>query len=118
MQEKIKKRALCKADTNATYEILLAQLEKYKELENDINFLSEFSNRDGKFADLAGFVRFNEKGEEVLSFGKYRNVTLKKIWKENPDIFHGSVKLIFQYTQKKIMQNFVTKIKLENKLNS
>ena len=71
------------ADTTATYEVLLSQLDKYEELENDVNFLSEFSQRGGKFADMAGFVRFNEEGEEVLSFGKYRDVSLKQIWNDN-----------------------------------
>ena len=33
------------ADTQATYEILTAQLDRYQELENDIDFLSEFSQR-------------------------------------------------------------------------
>ena len=42
------------ADTTATYEILLSQLEKYEELENNINFLSEFSLLGGEFADMAG----------------------------------------------------------------
>ena len=68
------------ADTTATYEVLLSQLDKYEELENNVNFLSEFSQRGGKFADMAGFIRYNENGEEVLSFGKYRDVTLKQIW--------------------------------------
>jgi len=33
------------ADTDATYEVLLAQVERYDELENDLDFLSEFSTR-------------------------------------------------------------------------
>ena len=36
------------ADTNATYEILLAQIDKYDEIENNIEFLSKFSNIGGK----------------------------------------------------------------------
>ena len=32
------------ADTNATYEILKAQLDRYDDLENDIKFLNEFSS--------------------------------------------------------------------------
>ena len=31
------------SDTKATYEILKAQVEKYDDLENNISFLSEFS---------------------------------------------------------------------------
>ena len=34
------------ADTIATYEVLLAQIEKYSELENDIDFLSSFIDQD------------------------------------------------------------------------
>ena len=117
-KKELKNAHSAEADTYATYEILLAQLDKYKELKNDINFLSEFSNRDGNFADLAGFIRFNDKGEEVLSFGKYRNVTLKKIWEENPGYFSWINQADFPIYTKKIMQNFVTKIKLENKFNS
>ena len=44
------------ADTTATYEVLLSQLEKYEELENDVNFLADFSQIGGEFVDMAGFV--------------------------------------------------------------
>ena len=106
------------ADTQATYEILLAQLDKYKELKNDIKFLSEFSEKDGRFVDMAGFVRFNEQGEEVLSFGKYKGVTLKQIWKENPGYFSWINQAEFPLFTKNIMRNFVVKMKLQNKFDS
>ena len=32
------------ADTMATYEVLKAQLDKYQDLENDVNFLSQYSS--------------------------------------------------------------------------
>jgi len=107
-----------KADTSATYEILLAQLEKYDELENDVNFLSKFSEIGGKFADLAGFIRFNEKGEEILSFGKYRNVTLSQIWNENPGYFSWIKQADFPLYTKNIMSKFAAKMKLQNKFQS
>ena len=53
------------ADVLATYEILKAQVQRYDELENDIKFLANFSNRQ-KVADFAGFISFNENEEEVL----------------------------------------------------
>lgn len=107
-----------KADTNATYEILLAQLDKYAELENNIDFLSEFSERGGKFADLAGFIRYNQKGEEVLSFGKYRDITLKQIWNDNPGYFSWIKQADFPLYTKNIMNNFATKMKLEKKFKN
>ena len=103
------------ADTNATYEVLLAQLDKYEELENDVHFLAEFSERGGKFADMAGFIRFNEK---ILSFGKYRDVTLAQIWNDNPGYFSWIQNAEFPLYTKNVMRNFAIKMKLENKFKS
>jgi len=105
------------ADTTATYEILLSQLEKYEELENNINFLSEFSLLGGKFVDMAGFIRYNNSGEEILSFGKYRGVTLKQIWKENKGYFSWIQNADFPLYTKNIMRNFADKMRLEDKFN-
>lgn len=107
-----------KADTAATYEILLAQLDKYEELENNINFLAEFSQRGNKFADMAGFIRFNEKGEETLSFGKYRDITLTQIWNDNPGYFSWINQADFPLYTKNVMNDFATKMKLQNKFKS
>ncbi|MDE1207335.1 3'-5' exonuclease [Tenacibaculum larymnensis] len=71
------------ADTNATYEILLAQVEKYEDLENSIEALSEFSTH-GKRADFAGFILFDDKDQEIFSFGKYKGRTVEEVLKENP----------------------------------
>ena len=103
------------ADTTATYEVLLSQLEKYEELENDVDFLANFSQRGGEFADMAGFVRYNEDGKEVLSFGKYRGVTLEQIWKENPGYFSWINQADYPLYTKNVMKNFATKMKLEKK---
>ncbi len=107
-----------KADTHATYKVLLAQLDKYPELENNVSFLSEYSEIGGKFVDMAGFIRFNEKGEEVLSFGKYRDITLLQIWNENPGYFSWINQAEFPLYTKNIMSNFATKMKLQDKFKS
>jgi len=105
------------ADTNATYEILIAQLEKYDELENNIDFLAEFSNRRGKLADLAGFIRYNEKNEKIFSFGKYKNKSLKSIWKENPGYFSWFIQANFPKFTQAIIKDFINEIKLKDKFN-
>ena len=95
----------------------MSQLEKYEELENNINFLSEFSLLGGKFADMAGFIRYNNSGEEILSFGKYKGVTLKQIWKENKGYFSWIQNADFPLYTKNIMRNFADKMRLEDKFN-
>ena len=53
------------ADSMATFEVLVAQLELYDSLKGDVDFLSEFSSVH-KNVDLAGRIVKNEKGEEVI----------------------------------------------------
>ena len=45
--------------------------------------LSEFSTH-GKRADFAGFILFNDKDQEIFSFGKYKGRTVEEVLKENP----------------------------------
>lgn len=71
------------ADTNATYEILLAQLKKYDDIGNSVAELSDYSSH-GKRADFAGFILFNEDGQEIFSFGKYKGRTVEEVFVENP----------------------------------
>jgi DNA polymerase-3 subunit epsilon len=71
------------ADTNATYEILLAQLDKYDDIENSVAALSAFSTH-GIRADFAGFILMNDEKQEIFSFGKYKGRTVEEVFKENP----------------------------------
>ena len=106
------------ADTKATYEILISQLEKYEELKNNVTYLSEFSRIGEKYVDLAGFIRYNKDGKEVLSFGKYKGVTLEKVWNENPGYYSWINKANFPLFTKNVMNNFANKMKLQNKFKS
>ena len=91
------------ADTNATYEILLAQLEKYDDIENSVAALSEFSTH-GKRADFAGFILMNEEDEETFSFGKYKGRTVAEVLKENPGYYAWIQNADFPLYTKKILK--------------
>ncbi|WP_442266987.1 exonuclease domain-containing protein [Tenacibaculum sp. ZS6-P6] len=71
------------ADTLATYEILKAQLDKYEDIENSVEALSEFSSHT-KRADFAGFILFDEDEDEIFAFGKYKGRKVEDVLKENP----------------------------------
>ncbi|SEC89437.1 DNA polymerase-3 subunit epsilon [Tenacibaculum sp. MAR_2009_124] len=71
------------ADTLATYEILKAQLDKYEDIENSVEMLSEFSSHRER-ADFAGFILFDDEGHEIFSFGKYKGRIVEEVLKENP----------------------------------
>ena len=105
------------ADTEATYNILLSQIEKYNELENNISFLSKFSQIGDGFVDIAGFIQYNKDGEKIISFGKYKNITLNQIWKENPGYFSWIINADFPIYTKNIIKDFINKMRLKDKFN-
>jgi DNA polymerase-3 subunit epsilon len=98
------------ADTNATYEILKAQLDRYPDdIKNDIDFLSDFSNRQ-RVADFAGFIAFNDENKEYFTFGKYKNHLVEDILKKDGGYFGWILNANFPLYTKKVL----TAIKLRN----
>ena len=91
------------ADTNATYEILLAQLDKYPDLENSVAALSEFSTH-GERADFAGFILMNDEKQEIFSFGKYKGRTVEEVFIENPGYNNWIQNADFPLYTKKVLR--------------
>jgi DNA polymerase III subunit epsilon len=82
-------------DTEATMEVLLAQVERYEgqpitdmqdkkigEIRNDMDVLAKLTTSD--LVDLAGRMCRNAKGEEVFNFGKHKNKLVTQVFKEEP----------------------------------
>ena len=92
------------ADTKATYEILKSQLDKYQDLENDINFLAEFS-AFGDNVDFAGRIVYNEKKQEVINFGKYKGRLVEDVFMEDPGYYGWIVQGDFPLYTKKVFTN-------------
>lgn len=108
------------ADTRATYEVLKAQLDIYKETEytdkrgkktrpviNDVEKLSEFSSYDHN-VDFAGRIVYNEKGVEVFNFGKNKGIPVEKVLQDQPGYFGWIMNSEFPLYTKRVL----TQIKL------
>jgi DNA polymerase-3 subunit epsilon len=82
------------ADTLATYEVLKAQLDRYKEpsevqqeaLKNDVDALSKVGGR-ARSVDFAGRLYLNDDGEPTVSFGKHKGRTAREVWESEPAYF-------------------------------
>jgi len=105
------------ADTNATYEILLAQLDKYDDIENSVDALSNFSAH-GIRVDLAGFILMNDEHQEVFSFGKYKGRIVEEVLKENPGYNNWIQNADFPLYTKKVLQEIKQRMSVsKNKMS-
>lgn len=103
------------ADTLATFEILKAQIERYKDTEysdedgnvtipiqNDMNALHDFSYNT-RNVDLIGHIVFNAKQEETFNFGKHKGRTVEEVFKREPQYFDWMMKAEFPLSTKKVI---------------
>jgi DNA polymerase-3 subunit epsilon len=87
------------ADTKATYEVLLAQLDRYHDVEwedkkgeklkpvqNDVDALHAFTNLN-KPVDFAGRIVYNEDGVEVFNFGKHKGRSVEEVFRVEPSYY-------------------------------
>ena len=114
-------------DTEATYRVLMGQLDKYapganedpeKVLENNMQALADFSkmNKNVDFAgriiwsevkDASGKPVLDEKGEpkmiEVFNFGKYKGLPVIEALKRDPGYYGWILQGDFTYNTKQVL---------------
>ena len=100
------------ADTLATYEVLMAQLDRYQGVEytapdgtvskpivNDIESLSRFSTVN-PWADLTGFIGYDQQKREVFNFGKHKGKQVEKVFEDEPSYYDWMMKSEFPLSTK------------------
>ena len=94
------------ADTVATHEVLKAQIQRYEDLQNDVQALSDFiGDPKSRFVDLAGRLAYNNKKEPVFNFGKYKGKPVKQILKQDPGYYNWMMQGDFpEYTKRKMTE--------------
>jgi DNA polymerase-3 subunit epsilon len=87
------------ADIKATYEVLLAQIERYKDVAfedkkgnvskpvvNDVDALHNFTNLN-KPVDFAGRMVYNDDNLPVFNFGKHKGKTVYEVFDAEPSYY-------------------------------
>lgn len=90
------------ADTRATYEVLQSQLEKYNDLMNDVDKLSDFSTQT-RNVDFVGRIILNDKDVEVFNFGKYKGVPVEEVFEKDPGYYGWMIGNDFPLYTKKVL---------------
>jgi len=98
-----------KADTAATFEVLKSQLDRYSDLENDVDKLADFSSFNSN-VDFAGRIILDENGVEVFNFGKHKGKPVEKVFIEEPAYYSWMMNGEFPLYTKKVL----TEIKLRS----
>lgn len=97
------------ADTQATYKVLQAQLDHYpNDLQNDVDFLAEFS-RMNRNIDFAGRFVYDESGKELINFGKYKGKAIKDVLSRDPGYYSWIMQGDFTLNTKQVL----TKLRLK-----
>ncbi len=97
------------ADTQATYEVLQAQLDRYPDdLQNDVDFLADFS-RMNRNIDFAGRFVYDENGKELINFGKYKGKAVSEILSKDPGYYSWIMQGDFTLNTKQVL----TKLRLK-----
>lgn len=104
------------ADTIATYEILLSQIERYenteyedkdgtisKPIKNDMDALYQFSYNH-RNADLVGHIVFNANGEETFNFGKHKGKTVESVFNKDPHYYDWIMNADFPLYTKNVIK--------------
>jgi DNA polymerase-3 subunit epsilon len=107
------------ADTRATYEILLAQIQRYEGVDfedrdgeisqpvrNDVQALYEFSYNH-RNADLVGHIGLNRQGREIFNFGKYKGRVVEEVFRQEPQYYDWMMKADFPLSTKNLIQSIM-----------
>ncbi len=92
-------------DATATYDILQAQTEKYKELGNTVDSILKYIGDDQVVDFARRFVM--ENGVEVFNFGKHKGRPVAEVLKAEPQYYDWMMKGDFpQHTKQKLTEIF------------
>lgn len=98
------------ADTKATYEVLKAQLDRYPDLKNNVDFLSDYTSKSNK-VDLAGRIVRDEQGRERFSFGKHKDRLVEEVFISEPSYYDWMMKGEFPNDTKQVITEIFNRVK-------
>jgi DNA polymerase III subunit epsilon len=101
------------ADVNATIEVFMAQLMRYKNLGNSIESVMGVIGED-KIVDYARRFSFDDKGNEIFNFGKHKGRQVRDVLKAEPQYYDWMMRGDFPLHTKKKLTEIFNKTLLKN----
>lgn len=98
------------ADTMATYEVLMAQLERYDDVPDTVEALHDYTQGKTPFADFAGRIAYNERGIEVFNFGKYKGMPVEDVLRRDRSYFSWLMDTDFPMYTKLVIKEIYSRL--------
>lgn len=101
------------ADVDATIEVFLAQLNRYKNLGNSVESVLSVIGED-KIVDYARRFGFNDKGVEIFNFGKHKGRPVKDVLRAEPQYYDWMMRGDFPLHTKQKLTEILNSTLLKN----
>lgn len=105
------------ADTRATYEVLLAQLDRYPDIGCDVESLSDFSAMN-RAVDFMSRLVYDDRGREVINFGKYKGRLCEEVLAAEPGYYDWIMKSDFPASTQKAFTTVMERVRSARKAAS
>jgi DNA polymerase-3 subunit epsilon len=101
------------ADVDATIEVFMAQLNRYKNLGNSVESVLSVIGED-KIVDYARRFGFNDKGVEIFNFGKHKGRPVRDVLKAEPQYYDWMMRGDFPLHTKQKLTEILNSTLLKN----
>ncbi len=101
------------ADVSATIDVLMSQVERYQQLGNSVDTILSVIGEE-KIVDYARRFSFDDKGEEVFNFGKYKGQSVSQVLKSQPQYYDWMMKGDFPLHTKQKLTEILNRTLLKN----
>lgn len=101
------------ADVDATIEVFMAQLNRYKNLGNSVESVLSVIGEE-KIVDYARRFSFNDKGVEIFNFGKHKGRPVRDVLKAEPQYYDWMMRGDFPLHTKQKLTEILNSTLLKN----
>ena len=101
------------ADVEATIDVFMAQLKKYQHLGNTLESILNVVGEE-KIVDYARRFGFDDKGNEVFNFGKFKGRSVADVLKVEPQYYDWMMKGDFPLHTKQKLTEILNRTLLKN----
>jgi DNA polymerase-3 subunit epsilon len=113
-QKELENAHSAEADISATIDVLFSQVSRYEKLGNSIDSILSVIGED-KIVDYARRFSFDDKGNEIFNFGKYKGQSVSQVLKNEPQYYDWMMRGDFPLHTKQKLTEIMNRTLLNKK---